>query len=61
MKSVTVNLKSDYHKLLSKEAHKLSIELDERVTIASLLYILIDDHLPEAIEKKRRQVNFDDK
>ena len=61
MKSVTVNLKSEYHKILAKEAHKLSIELDERVTIASLLYILIDDHLPEAIKTKRAIVNFEGK
>lgn len=56
-----LQIKKAYKKMIEQEAYNLSAEFGERVTIASLLYILIEDHLEAAVKTKRKQMNFDGK
>lgn len=56
-----LQIKKSYKKIIEQEAYNLSAEFGERVTIASLLYILIEDHLDAAVKTKRNQMNFEGK
>ena len=58
-KHTNLQVKLETKKLLEKGAYALSHEFGERVTIASLLDICVEDGIEKAIEKRRKQLNFD--
>ena len=61
-KSMTnLSIKQDYKKLLERAARDLSVEFDERVTITSIVYALIDGYLDEAVLDVKKKLNFEDK
>jgi hypothetical protein len=54
-KFATIQVKIDQKKKLRDAAYKLSIDVEERVTVTSLLYTLLDNFLDEAVEIKRKE------
>ena len=55
-KPTNVLLKPEYKTKLTKAAHMLSLEYDERVTIVSIIYRLIDNHFDDAIKSIREDL-----
>jgi hypothetical protein len=51
----TIQVKADQKKKLWEAAYKLSLEVEERVTVTSLIYILLDNFLDEAVEIRRNE------
>lgn len=56
-KPTNVLMKPEYKSKLTKAAHELSIQYDERVTIVSIIYKLIDNHFDDAIESLKNDLN----
>ena len=50
-----IRIKADYKKRLTMEAMKLSVKVEERVTVTKLIYRLIDDHLDEVLKKIEKE------
>jgi hypothetical protein len=55
----SVNLDFDRHKAISDKCLQLSLDYSERVSITSVMHILIDEHLDQAIAKRIKQLNFE--
>lgn len=51
----TIQVKADQKKRLWEAAYKLSLEVEERVTVTSLIYVLLDNFLDEAVEIRRKE------
>ena len=60
-KMKSVNLDQEHHQLVNKACLELSLEFEQRISISSLLHILIAEHLDYAIDKRRKELNFEGK
>jgi hypothetical protein len=58
-KHTNLQIKLETKQLLEKAAYALSHEYGERVTLASLLDICVQDGIEKAVAKRREQLNFD--
>jgi hypothetical protein len=53
-KFVSLQIKEEYKQELQNAAFKLSLDVQERVTVSSLIYVLVENFLDKAVEIKRK-------
>jgi hypothetical protein len=57
-KFTNLQIKTEYKKKVEQLSYELSAEFTERVSIAKVLYTLIDNHLEDARKEIRNEMNF---